>query len=339
MQRMTPCDVVAFVDVFGQVRTSFCCTFLAAWLKDPAAVKAFVAAAFASPQGCHDGCRASAADDMFDALVGMVKEVDGPSNKVELEQIARQGVARFMGARVVCRVLKVVGKSPEEVGLCGTAGPDQVALGLSADTFYVAQTCPSELRSLVAACNALEPTFQKLLRDTDMSCQGALAVARGMRELLDKVRAECRFDVTTYAVRNCVRKITMSWLRNCLCDTAGHASLSDDFDWGSVTYDAIEESGAVADVDQKAQIDIRDACGGITAGDISELLLARQDQALFVSMWACLFSEVDGHGRDDETRHRILGLLGSPRAAEVLDAFVLERGVAPCPEVLVRLLL
>ena len=242
-----------------------------------------------------------------------------------------------MGARAVCRVLKVVGKSPEEVGLCGGA-PDQVVLGLSADTFYVAQTCPSELRSLVAACDALEPTFQKLLRDSDMSCQGALAVATGMRELLDKVRAECRLDrITTYATRNCVRKITVSWLRCCLCDTAGPAS--DDFDWGSVTYDAIEESGAVADVDQKAQTDIRDACGRMTAGDISELLLARQDQALFVSMWACLFSEVDGHGRDDTTRHRILGLLGSPRAAEVLDAFVLEHGVAPCPEVLVRLLL
>ena len=180
-----------------------------------------------------------------------------------------------------------------------------------------------------------EPKFQKLLRDTEKSCQGVLAVARGMRELLDKVRDECRFQVTTYAVRNCVRKITMSWLRNCLCDTAGP---NDDFDWGSVTYDAIEESGAVADVDQKAQTDIRDACGGITAGDISELLLARQDQALFVSMWACLFSEVDGPGRDEETRQRIVGLLGSPRAAEVLDAFVLEHGVAPCPKVLVRLL-
>ena len=106
-----------------------------------------------------------------------------------------------------------------------------------------------------------------------------------------------------------------------------------------MTYDAVEESGAVADVDQKAQIDIRDACGMITAGDISELLLARQDQALLVSMWACLFSEVDGHGRDDETRRRILGLLESPHAAEVLDAFVLEHGVAPCPELFVRLLL
>ena len=60
---------------------------IAAWLKDPAAVKAF-AAAFASPQGCHDGCRASA-DDMFKALVRMVKRVDGPSNKVELEQTTR----------------------------------------------------------------------------------------------------------------------------------------------------------------------------------------------------------------------------------------------------------
>ena len=193
----------------------------------------------------------------------------------------------------------------------------------------------------MVACNAFEPTFQKLLRDTDMSCQGALAVARGMRELLDEVRAECRLlrdkQINNYTVRNCVRKITMAWLRNC-CDTAGPDD-DFDFDWGSVTYDAMEESGAVADVDQKAQTDIRDACGRITAGDISELLLARQDQALFVSMWACLFSEVDGPGRDEETRQRIVGLLGSPRAAEVLDAFVLERGVAPCPEVLVRLLL
>ena len=139
MQRMTPCDVVAFVDVFGQfnqLRTSFCCTFLAAWLKDPAAVKAFVAAAFALPQGCHDGCRASA-DDMFKALVSMVKRVDGPSNKVELEQTTRQGPARFMGARIVCRLLKVVTESPEEVGL--------VVLGIKEDTFYVAQRFPSQL--------------------------------------------------------------------------------------------------------------------------------------------------------------------------------------------------
>ena len=334
LKRMTPCDIGAFVNVFGQLRTSFCCTFLAAWLKDPAAVKAFAVAALASPQGCHDGCRASA-DDVFDMLVRVVKEVQGPSNKAELEQTTRQGVGRFMGVRVVCRILKVVAKSPEEVGPCDGA-PDQVALGLGAEKFYVAQTCPSELRSLVAACHAFEPTFQKLLLDTDKSCQGALAVASGICELLEKVRAECRFDFTTYAVRNCVRKITMSWLRNCLCDTAGPAH---DFDWGSVTYDAIEESGAVADVERRAQIDIKDSCGEISAEDISELLLGRHDQALFVSMWACLFSEVGGHGRVDATKARIIGLLGSPRAEEVLDAFLQEHGVPPCPEVLVRLLL
>ena len=124
MPRMTPSDIVAYVDVFGQLKASLCCTFLAAWLKDPAAVKAFVVAASASPWGMH---HEASADDVFASLIQMLREVHGPSNMVELEQTTRQGPARFMGARIVCRVFKVVGTSPEEVGLCGGA-PDQVAL-------------------------------------------------------------------------------------------------------------------------------------------------------------------------------------------------------------------
>ena len=334
LQRMTPCDVIAFVEVFGQLKMSLCSTVLAAWLKDPAAVKAFVVAASASPRGMH--CEASA-DDVFDALVKMLKEVDGPSNTVELEQTARQGVARFMGARIVCRVLKVVAESPEEVGLCEDA-PERVALGLGADKFYVAQGCPDELRSFVTACNAFDPKFRKLLCDTDVSCQGVISFANGMHQLLEKVLSEsppCKTRFKGYTGRNMVRKITVSWIRACLCDTAGRAV---DLRWSEVDYNAIEEAGAVAYVNGKARNDVATACGNIAAADLSELLLGRQDHALFVSMWACLFSEV-AQKRDGKTQNRIIGLLSSPCAAEVLDAFLLQHGFPPCPEVLVRLLL
>ena len=99
LPRMTPSDIVAYVEVFEQLKASLCCTFLAAWLKAPAAVKAFVVAASASPRGMH---REASADDVFAALIETLRAVDGPSNRVELEQTTRQGPARFMGVRIDC---------------------------------------------------------------------------------------------------------------------------------------------------------------------------------------------------------------------------------------------
>ena len=132
-------------------------------------------------------------------------------------------------------------------------------------------------------------------------------------------------------------EIVVSWLRDCLCDTAGHTV---ELCWDSLDYAAIDEAGAVADFNGKARSDIASACGNhVTASDLSDLLLGREDHALFVSMWACLFSEVAHRATDGETQTRILDVLRSPRAADVLDAFLLEHGVPPCPEVLVTLLL
>ena len=90
----------------------------------------------------------------------------------------------------------------------------------------------------------------------------------------------------------------------------------------------------MADVSGNAAKAIASACGRMNAAEVSDLLLGRQDHALFVSMWACCFSEVERIA--DKTS--VLNMLESPRAAEVLDAFLLEHGVPPCPRVLVRLL-
>ena len=240
---------------------------------------------------------------------------------------------------IACRTLKVVVETPEEVGLCDDTA-ERVVLGLSRCTFCLAQSCPDELRSFVAACNALDPKFRTMLHDVEVSCQKVVSFAEELHEILAKVLSEsppaCKSRIHGYAGRNMVRKIVVSWLRHCLCDTAGHTV---ELSWDRLDYAAIDGAGAVADVNGKARSDIDSACGNVKASDLSDLLLGREDHALFVSMWACLFSEVAHRATDGETQTRILDVLRSSRAADVLDAFLLEHGVPPCPEVLVTLLL
>ena len=180
LPRMTPCDITVFVEVFDKLKTmGLCSMFLAAWLKEPAAVRAFVGALSGS------GSDPPSADDIFKALVKMIQQVDGPSNVIELQQTTRQGVCRFMGVRVVCKRFSVIGTSPEEVSLGANAGSvKQVTLGLGADKFYVAQECPDDLRKFAWACAAqgTASTYRKLF-DTEVSCDGVLSLANQMHEL------------------------------------------------------------------------------------------------------------------------------------------------------------
>ena len=131
-------------------------------------------------------------------------------------------------------------------------------------------------------------------------------------------------------------EIIVSWLRSCLGTTAGHKDV--DLRWQALEFQAIEEAGVVADVDGKAQKNIAKACTRrMEASDISELLLGRNDHALFVSMWACLFLEVERRCKQD--RERFIELLSSPLAAEVLDGFIEKHKIPPCPEVFAKALL
>ena len=273
-----------------------------------------------------------AADDVFTALVRVIKHVDSSDNKVELGQISRQGVARFMGVKVACRTLEVVADDPERVGLCDTAGPfETFALGCGGPPVYVAQTCPEALRKFVRACNEHDAEFTKLLRDIAVSAQGVVTLPQQTNVMADAINDACALGWTRYTKRNMVRKILISWLRDCLCATAGQ---SDQLRWQDVAYAALDEAGSVADA-SRTLAKLTEA----SAAEVSDLVLGRRDHALFVSMWACCFSEVETTWDDDGVRKRMLELLKSPRAADLVGAFRREHGVPPCPVVLARLLL
>ena len=59
---------------------------------------------------------------------------------------------------------------------------------------------------------------------------------------------------------------------------------------------------------------------------------------MFVSMWACLFGEVEQAHPSSEERDYVLKLLKSPEATVQIEACQHKHRVAPCPMVLVRVL-
>ena len=333
---MIPCDITVFVELFGQLKTTgLCSMFLAAWLKEPKAVRAFVGALSGSK--CVPP---ESADDIFNALVKMIHEVDGPSNVIELQQTTRQGVCRFMGVRIVCRKIGVIGTSPQEVGLGANAEVSVVSLGLGAEKFCVAEECPESLRSFVSVCDASASAFRELFH-TDVSCDGVVSFANKLYGIMNPVIDKClpmTSGMKGYTQQNMIRKITVSWLHDALGAIAGQ---KDVMCWQSFNFQAIEEAGIVADVQGKAQLDIANCypAGCLKASDISELLLGRVDHALFVSMWACLFSDVEKSRKDDDEAKRLIELLSGPRSAQVLASFIEKHKIPPCPEVLAKLLL
>ena len=79
-----------------------------------------------------------------------------------------------------------------------------------------------------------------------------------------------------------------AWFRDGLGATAGPTS----FQWAALPYVLVDTVHAVADAKEKVK-PLTDLVPGISAADASGFVLGRRDHALFVSMWACLFGEVE----------------------------------------------
>ena len=124
-----------------------------------------------------------------------------------------------------------------------------------------------------------------------------------------------------------------AWFRDGLGATAGPTS----FQWDAVPYVLLDTVHAVADAKEKVK-PLTDLAPGISAADASGFVLGRRDHALCVSMWACLFGEVE-QALSSEERDHVLMRLKSPEAAALVAAFQNEHGVPPCPFLLVRALL
>ena len=314
LPQMIPCDIAVIIEKFGQLKAlGLCSMLLATWLKEPTAVRAFVDALVSGAKSAP-----VSADDIFKALVKMLQEVQ---QQVDGQQTTtKEEVFRFV--RTVCTEFGVISSSRKEVGWAGLGlgvnarlRSDVVSLGFGAGNyFYVAEKCPDRLQSFVAAC-ALQETdsaFRKLL-DIGVSNDGIFSFPNTMREIMKTVVDKCS-PMKGVVEKNVIRKVTLAWLHSGIT-IAGRTGV--DLDW-KCSFRAIEK--VVADVEQEG-VDIANACDfddRITAAEVSELLLDRIDHALFVSVWAGLFSDV-GSSRPDAAKARFLELLKEPLAETVLE--------------------
>ena len=100
---MVPCDVTAFMEEFVSLREGLAKVLLCAWLKEPTAVHAFAR----EPNGIGATAGPTVVFRSLQSTIRIVAEA-WPDNKAELQQISRQGVARFMGVRAACLSLQVI---------------------------------------------------------------------------------------------------------------------------------------------------------------------------------------------------------------------------------------
>ena len=136
-------------------------------------------------------------------------------------------------------------------------------------------------------------------------------------ELVDVIDHECSLGWGEQYVRpNLVRKVMCAWVHGGLGTTAGPTS----FQWAALPYVLLDTVHAVADAKEKVK-PLTGLAPDMSAADVSEFVLGRRDHALFVSMWACLFGEVEQAHRRKNERNGVLKLLRSPEAAVQAAAF------------------
>ena len=337
---MVPCDVVAMVAAFPSLRSSLAMTVLAAWLKEPTAVKSLGASAPLRGAEAQRG-----PDIVFEKLMIALRCVSEEADRTAQRQINKQGVARWMGALSAARVLGIVGDAPEDVGLCGTAGSSQHQLKLSCQAkekpLYAANACTSRLREFVEACHSQEQIFCDLLRKAKPDTEGALQFPSQMSAILHTLNGKAGMKWKAYAVQNMTRRLLIAWLSDGiqnLCDSAGFSAKTSTLDWSSIQYSELEFAGTIADVHQVVN-HIVSGDPNATCADVSELILGRRDHALYVSMWACSFNDVTNmeQARSPKQRERIIDFLESAESRQLVEAFRGKHGVAPCVQVLVQM--
>ena len=155
-------------------------------------------------------------------------------------------------------------------------------------------------------------------------------------------------------MQNMTRRLLIAWLSDgCQskspCATAGFSASStvepsaSALDWGAIKYCDLESVGAIADVHQE----VKSLCAkdqSASCAEVSDIVFGRRDHALFVSMWACAFREAQHSGKSASRKARspdelqnILRFLASDSSLQLVEAFRVRHGVAPCIQVLLGL--
>ena len=243
-------------------------------------------------------------DDLEGA--GVEKTPEGyEKHKVELRQLGRQGVSRCLGSVALCKVFKVIACVPDDY----CAGNEVLHLGLTESAYKFTGDS-----SMLAA----------LLRHVDPSCiAGEVTDATSLQAYSDAVRtALVQLGGDVPAMQTKAEGHVLTWLTRKLM-IAKVAYSATCIDWAMVPASSLQRSVP----DQRQHV--RSVPQTWSAKDLSMLLCERVDWVLFVSLFACLWSEALRlwHGEVGE----LLNISSSDAFAREIRKFKEEHATTPCP--------
>lgn len=256
LQELVPSDIIAFLQVYKMLEGHTAACLIAAALAEPTAVFAF------SDESVRQGSDKSA-ESVFLSLQTAVRATAGVPHRAELQQLSRQPEGEFVGVTACAGAFGVI----EPCRPASASSPGCVlVLGLRDARFRMAESCPQKLASLVTACSKRHSEVQGLLSN------GALpGVIRELRQSVEAINSEAGRPWSENAVASITRKLLMGRLAH------GPAQ---EVDWTEVPFSTLPSS----------IYQTRGVPEDWSAAAVSDMVTGRDDQGLFVAVWASAFA-------------------------------------------------
>ena len=327
---LIPCDVTDFARRFSSLRHNEALLLMAALIKEPNSV-AVMLAALESTQGCDP-------EKLAVAMITMLQKTPSQELDVQLKQLNRQGVARFLGSASTCRswgIIQVVDEKPAKgarkrkadaieptqseatqsaSALAATQGEDEdMKLGLCRRP-YRATNDVSDLAKLAEFARS-HPWPRTDIKD---AADFARCVAR-VKAWDNSLSEACEAwrEMPGYVHAFLRRKFVLGEFT--LASAQGVVSL----DWAQVSIETIK----LMVPDSHKVLDVFPASW--SAEDLSVFCFDRCDWAVFVALFGCLFQEVVDkvNAEPDE----LISLVGSEAFGEDAKAHYEKHGIAQHP--------
>ena len=180
------------------------------------------------------------AEAMFKSLQVVLQACDGCPNRGEVDNLSRQGTARFTCVASSCRCIGVIAEAsralaPTQSSTTGkrkvsstTESPAVVKLGKTKRAYHFADA--TVLRSLAKACEQVQETWSTVFSSTNL-----IEVVETMHAVLHRVSIDCPNTIPTRGEDAYVRTFTV---RKVAIACAVHHNMQ--MDWEQITLEQLK---------------------------------------------------------------------------------------------------
>ena len=321
-----PCDVVDFLQNHGTLKQDLAMRIVLALVKEPTATHLIL--------GGWQGLPAEYDADQLRCMLESVAQVCGsiPDDIVaqydkELEQLGRQGVARYSGLATCLKYLGVIRKLGED-----ETAPEGLGVALGRTSVEYAFTLDSQiLRTFLFHVRAAAPDLVPPCFDAGKQGDAAafLAVVRygqQLRRLLVTLADKCQFVAkggVGYTADLIVRKLCLPY-------------------WDGVRWDDVPIS-SLRSVSADERENLQLFPSHWSAAQVSSFICQRPDWGYLASVFMCIWKDVSDHIPDAEELVARLSTLppsAQPSVAtpllEAARRLLREHGIAMHPWILVK---